>query len=155
MTGAPETDLVAIRAAIPSDATAIAGVHVASWRSAYAGILPNHSLTGLSIPRQASYYGRLIRDGQIVRVAEARSGAPVSGLVVGFVTARRISRAVARRAKSRRSMCWDDWRERGIGRRLIRDAGAELKAAGCRSALSGCSARTRIAGFTSGSAAFA
>ncbi|WP_158804587.1 MULTISPECIES: GNAT family N-acetyltransferase [unclassified Acidisoma] len=134
MTGAPETDLVAIRAAVPSDATAIAGVHVASWRSAYAGILPNHSLTGLSIPRQAGYYGRLIGDGQIVRVAEARSGAPVSGLVVGFVTARRISRAVAAEGEIETLYVLDDWRERGIGRRLIQSAGAALKAAGCRSA---------------------
>jgi ribosomal protein S18 acetylase RimI-like enzyme len=127
---APEADLVFIRSAQPSDAAAIAAVHVASWRSTYAGILPEHSLTGLSAPRQAGYYARMIYDRQIVLVAEAAGEIGV----VGFVTASRSGERMIAEGEIETLYVLDDWRERGIGRRLIRSAGAALRAAGCRSA---------------------
>jgi ribosomal protein S18 acetylase RimI-like enzyme len=38
-----------IRRAIPSDATAIAAIHVTAWREAYAGLLPQRLLRSLSV----------------------------------------------------------------------------------------------------------
>ncbi|MBV9785789.1 MAG: GNAT family N-acetyltransferase, partial [Acidisphaera sp.] len=40
--------MIAIRRARPADAAAIAAVHVAAWRSAYPGILPDTYLARLS-----------------------------------------------------------------------------------------------------------
>ena len=42
-----------VRRATASDAAVIAAIHVATWRSAYAGILPDRYLLALAEPRQA------------------------------------------------------------------------------------------------------
>lgn len=42
-----------VRDAVPEDAYAIATVHVASWRVAYRGLLPDAVLDGLSVPDRA------------------------------------------------------------------------------------------------------
>ena len=46
--------MISIRRARPSDAISIGAVHVAAWRSAYPGILPDDFLARLSVPRQAA-----------------------------------------------------------------------------------------------------
>ena len=46
-----------IAPAVAEDAAGIAAVHVAVWRSAYAGILPARVLLRLSVPRLAAPYG--------------------------------------------------------------------------------------------------
>ncbi len=46
--------MITIRRARPADAAAIGAVHVAAWRSAYPGILPDDYLARLSVPRQAA-----------------------------------------------------------------------------------------------------
>jgi len=40
---------IRVRDALPADGDAIASVHVASWRWAYAGIVPDHELDALSV----------------------------------------------------------------------------------------------------------
>ncbi len=42
--------MIGIRRGRPGDAVGIAAVHVAAWRSAYPGILPDPYLAGLSVP---------------------------------------------------------------------------------------------------------
>ena len=134
--------MISVRRARPADAAAIGAVHVAAWRSAYPGILPDAFLSRLSVPRQAAYYDSAIRAGVGVHVATA-SGADLAESeggprVVGFVT-----EAPARSGRNRMAVAegeietlyvLDDWRERGLGRRLMRAAAAHLAAAGCRSA---------------------
>ena len=66
--------MIAIRRARPSDAAAIGAVHVATWRSAYAGVLPEEYLAGLSAMRHAGGYQQAIadrRDGHAIFVAVA------------------------------------------------------------------------------------
>ena len=46
--------MIAIRRARASDAAAIGALHVAVWRSAYAGLLPDAYLSGLSANRLAA-----------------------------------------------------------------------------------------------------
>ena len=53
--------MISIRRARPSDALSIGSVHVAAWRSAYPGILPDDFLARLSVPRQAAHYDAAIR----------------------------------------------------------------------------------------------
>ena len=134
--------MITIRRARLSDAGAIGAVHVAAWRSAYPGILPDEYLARLSAPRQAAYYDSAVRSGVGVHVASA-SGADLGMLggaarVVGFVTGSpaRDGRWTEQLAEGEIETLYvlDDWRERGVGRRLMRAAAANLAACGCRSA---------------------
>jgi ribosomal protein S18 acetylase RimI-like enzyme len=72
-----------IRTACVADARAIADVHVATWRSAYAGLLPDHVLAGLDVAEWADRWrGKLAApaEGTFVLVFEQ------DGRVVGFVS---------------------------------------------------------------------
>lgn len=125
--------MTVIRPARPSDGAAIAAVHVAAWRSAYAGVLPDWTLTELSARRQEGYYARIIRAGGIVHVAEPPSDDPDERSVVGFVTASPVTRLAIADGEIETLYVLDDWREQGIGRALIRAAARDLAAVGCRS----------------------
>lgn len=134
--------MISLRKAKPADAIAIGAVHVAAWRSAYPGILPDKFLANMSVSRQAAHYDSAIRTGTGVVVATA-SGADVplgSGpRIVGFTSA---GRARGGEIGGRRLgegevetlYVLDDWRERGVGRRLMRAAAAHLIETGCKSA---------------------
>ncbi len=115
-----------VRRARPADAGGIAAVHVAVWRSAYADILPPEYLAQLSVPRLAQFYGHAIHGGGGVFVATTPS-------VAGFATA---GRARARLADGEIETLYvlDDWRDRGLGRRLLTTAGAWLQSRGANSA---------------------
>ena len=126
--------MTTIRPAVPSDGAAIAAVHVAAWRSAYAGLLPDWTLTELSARRQESYYARVIRGGGIVHVAEPPDDGAEAPAVVGFVTASRAPTRAIADGEIETLYVLDDWREQGFGRGLIRAAAEDLAAAGCRTA---------------------
>ena len=72
---------IAIRKARAADVAGIAEIHVASWRSAYRGILPDDLLDSLSISeREQSWQALMSGDGQswLTLVAE------YEGAVTGF-----------------------------------------------------------------------
>jgi ribosomal protein S18 acetylase RimI-like enzyme len=72
--------VVRIRPATPGDIPALARVHVATWRAAYRGIVPDAQLDGLSIEDSIeNWRENLLRPGRTNLVAEADS------VVVGFV----------------------------------------------------------------------
>jgi GNAT superfamily N-acetyltransferase len=121
---------LAVRRAVPEDAPAIGAVHVATWRSAYPGILPDSYLASLSIEREAAGYAASIRMGEGVFVATA--GTP--GRVVGFATARRARAGAPADGEIQTLYLLDDYREIGGGRDLLTTAGAYLSALGCKSA---------------------
>jgi ribosomal protein S18 acetylase RimI-like enzyme len=164
--------VIAIRRARPADAFAIGAVHVAAWRSAYPGILPDTYLASLSVSRQAAYYDAAIRGATGVFVATASgldlppaprpganpTAAPSPGAdanaganagsgpgtgngprIIGFGTAGRarpsgdIGGHRLGEGEIETLYVLDDWRERGIGRRLMRSAAAHLAENGCRS----------------------
>jgi len=134
--------MISIRRARPADAVAIGAVHVAAWRSAYPGILPDAYLARLSVTRQAAQYDHAIRTGSAAVYVAVASGLDMpSGAaprVIGFATAgqaRALSDSVNLTGGEIETLyVLDDWRDRGIGRRLIRAAAAHLIEAGCRSA---------------------
>jgi ribosomal protein S18 acetylase RimI-like enzyme len=70
-----------VRAATVDDARAIAEVHVASWRWAYRGQVPDHILDSLSTEEREAHWRQLLEDGT--------NGIAVAiddvGAVVGFV----------------------------------------------------------------------
>lgn len=133
--------MIAVRRARLADAPLIGAVHVAAWRSAYPGILPEAYLAGLSVTRQAAYYDRQIRGGGGVYVAIASGQDVAAGgtpRLVGYTT---VSRNGTRLPGGHEAdgeietlYVLDDWRERGVGRRLIRTGAAHLAAAGSRAA---------------------
>lgn len=73
-----------VRTARLDDAAEIARVHVASWRAAYPGMVPQEILDGLSVERRTERWAELLGDEgprDIVLVAER------DGVVVGFASA--------------------------------------------------------------------
>lgn len=73
-----------IRPATTADAQAIAEVHVASWRTTYAGLLPDEVLANLSVERRANYWhGELthLNNPHFIYVAESDDGQ-----IVGFAS---------------------------------------------------------------------
>ncbi|MCB8874328.1 GNAT family N-acetyltransferase [Acidisoma silvae] len=122
-----------VRPARVTDAAGIAAVHVAAWRSAYPGLLPDHTLTHLNQGQQELYYSRLIRSGRIVHVAVPDVDDPTRHAVIGFVTASRHPHTVIADGEVETLYVLDDFREQGAGRALMRAAAADLAAEGCAS----------------------
>lgn len=60
--GCEHQRMARIRPAAASDARAIAAVHVASWRSAYAGLVPAATLDGLNVDARARQWARWLTD---------------------------------------------------------------------------------------------
>lgn len=69
-----------VRLATPQDAQAIAHVHVQSWRTTYAGILPAQYLASLDEAQRAAQWQGWLTTGTPSFVAE------LDGVVVGFVS---------------------------------------------------------------------
>jgi GNAT superfamily N-acetyltransferase len=136
--------VIAVRRARPADALGIAAVHVAAWRSAYAGILEEDYLAELSELRLGAFYRRAIldrREGHAVFVATAGGGdqpadqsGPEPG-IVGFASGGRARRQGLAQGEVETLYLLDDFRERGVGRRLMRAMAAHLRVIGCNSAL--------------------
>ena len=127
--------MISIRRARPADAAGIGAVHVSSWRSAYAGVLPDDFLTNLSAARQTAYYDRAIRIGLGVHVAILTAPDLNGGYrVIGFSTARRNRGGAVAEGEVETLYVLDDWKEHGIGRKLLRASAQHLAAMGCKSA---------------------
>ena len=117
-----------IRRATMEDAAAIGAVHVAAWRSAYPGVLPDQFLAKMSVPRQAAFYERAIRLGAGVHVATD------SHRIVGFSTARRTRHNALGEGEVETLYVLDDFKEHGLGRGLLRASAEYLAGLGCGSA---------------------
>lgn len=71
---------IGIRKAEPQDATAIAEVHLNTWRHAYSGIIPHKALTRMVNRRGADWWAGAIRRAAGVLVVE------IGGSVAGYAT---------------------------------------------------------------------
>ena len=138
MTGA--RSLVTVRRAHAADAEGIAAVHAEVWRNAYAGMLPSAYLARLSPLRLALSYRRALavrEPGHALFVAvasDAEAGARTIGFVSGGRARRPLRDAAAPQGEVETLYLLDDWRDQGVGRRLMRAMAAHLAAIGCRSA---------------------
>jgi ribosomal protein S18 acetylase RimI-like enzyme len=120
---------IAVRRAVPADASAIGAVHVASWRSTYASILPEAYLTRMSARREAAYYEAAIRADAGVFVAIAGT----SSRVVGFCTTGLGRSGGPGDGEIQTLYVLDDFRDQGAGRKLMTRAAAHLAGLGCGS----------------------
>jgi ribosomal protein S18 acetylase RimI-like enzyme len=133
--------LIAIRRARAADAEAVGGATVAAWRSAYAGVLPTEFLAGMSARRQAAMWRSTILEGgggHATFVAVASGEDTVQGpwhppQIVGFASGGRRRGGARDEGEIETLYVLDDYREQGVGRRLMRAAAAHLNAIGCRS----------------------
>jgi ribosomal protein S18 acetylase RimI-like enzyme len=123
--------MITVRRARLSDAAAIGAVHVAAWRSTYPGILPEKYLAGLSATRHARQYEAAISSGATVLVAAPDTGTP---RIVGFATVGAARTEGLGDGEIETLYVLDDFRDQGLGRRLIRAAATRLASGGCRSA---------------------
>ena len=120
---------VVIRDAVPSDARAIAEVHVASWRWAYRDDLPAEFLDGLSVDDREQEWNQMLaldRSGAGTLVAEDRDR------VVGFCGfgPSRDEDALERAAEVLTIYVLPEVLSRGIGRDLFAAALDRLRATG-------------------------
>ncbi len=123
--------MIAIRRAGLADAAAIGAVHVAAWRSTYPGLLPDTYLANLSPSRLALHYKAAVATGATVYVAASDAPGP---RIVGFVTAGAARTRNLGEGEIETLYVLDDWRDQGVGRRLLQAAAKQLGARGCRSA---------------------
>ena len=107
---------VHVRQAVDSDARGIARVHVDSWRSTYAGIVPAEHLAALDYDRRAANWQRILADRrQNVFVAENRDGR-----IVGFSSGGpERSADPAYPAELYAIYLLESWQGQGLGRRLV------------------------------------
>jgi len=118
-----------VRQAYPSDAPVIARIHVETWRSTYAGLLPEGMLAGMQEKNHKATWSSLLlgprsgsRNGELVLVAEeAKAG------VVGFVSAGRTRGALPGYDGEIYTLYVSpDFQNRGIGTQLLEGAFQKL-----------------------------
>ena len=77
-----EAQEIRIRQAIDSDARGIARVHIDSWRSTYAGIVPADHLAGLDYDEREARWHRILAD----RRQNAFVAEDADGRIIGFAS---------------------------------------------------------------------
>jgi ribosomal protein S18 acetylase RimI-like enzyme len=127
-------DSIRIRRARPEDARGIAAVHVESWRSAYAGILPDRVMVQMSVDQKAVSWRRQIEttaNSQGLLVAELPEGG-----IAGFASCGRPTSALAGfDGEIFMLYVMPDWQEHGLGRGLLCGSLQLLAKNGCSAAL--------------------
>lgn len=122
--------MVLILPAHPEDAPAIAAVHVASWRAAYVGIVPQVVLDSLSEVQRTAQWRRIL-SADLNWVLVARDGGR-SGRIVGFVQGGRSRDQGAAAGDGEIGALYlaPMWRGRALGRALMAAATRRLAAEG-------------------------
>lgn len=134
---------ITLRLAKAADAGGIARVHVDAWRDAYAALLPANHLAGMDYAKRAVMWSRILAASgaaQTTLVAEAegeivafcgfgpyRPPAPSPGPATGPAEAEVYGLYIA-----------SDWREKGIGRRMLQRAFDALRRRGFGSVVIWC-----------------
>ncbi len=127
-----------IRDAQPTDASGIARVHVESWRSTYAGILPSGYLVDMSVRVHTARWCMVLPDhapgrGTLVAVEEA-------GGVLGFVSFGQERRALngAFEGEVYALYLLDEAKGQGLGRLMMAACAGRMMEGGLRSAMVWC-----------------
>jgi GNAT superfamily N-acetyltransferase len=105
-----------LRLAVPTDALAVAQIHVRAWQAGYRGLLPDGYLDGLRAEDRAARYTFGSADGPRTTVAIT------GGAIIGFAT-------IYQAELTALHVDPDAWRQ-GVGSALIARARADLAAAG-------------------------
>ena len=127
-----EAQEIRIRQAVDSDAPGIARVHIDSWRSTYAGIVPAEHLAGLDYDEREARWHRILADRrQNAFVAET-----ADGRIIGFASGGPERSDDAAYPGELYAIYIDESRQRqGVGRRLVAALGAWFLSRGWQSML--------------------
>ncbi len=127
------TSRLIVRRARAEDSLAIARVHVETWRSTYAGLLPDAYLTGMAQGDSAIEWARRL---SFAKEQGATLVAAQSDDVVGFVSCgARAGGEEPYQGEVYALYVAEDWQNRGIGRALLAGAFEALLKSGQGSAL--------------------
>lgn len=120
--------MISIRLATPNDAVAIAHVHVESWRTTYAGIVPEEYLAGLDESLRVKLWQEWLGGGAVILVAERKAA------IVGFVHAGKIRESIETADAEIYSLyLLREAQGRGIGRCLLHEVALVLEEQGFKS----------------------
>ena len=132
--------MIRIRRARKADATSIGRVHVETWQSSYAGLLPDSMLAGMSDVRQTAWWSRALDDAGEARGIFVADDEEMG--VVGFGSCGPVRDAPEGLDGSERSVgevytlyVETDFQNSGIGRRLLDALFRQLRADGCDTAV--------------------
>lgn len=122
-----KTLTIDIRKAEPRDADAIADVHQAAWRGAYAGIIPHKALTAMINRRGRDWWANAIRRAASILVVE------VGGKVAGYATlGRNRARELPQQGEIYELYLSPECQGIGLGTRLFQTARQRLAANGLK-----------------------
>ncbi len=111
-----------LRVATPEDAPGIARVHVDSWRTTYAGLMPDSILANISLEKRTQNMERFIRnqpENAMTYLAEE------DGLIVGFAQCganRDLEMDAAFAGELYGIYLLKEWQQKGLGRQLVKTA---------------------------------
>ena len=122
-----------IRPATIADAHGIADVHVASWKAAYRGLMPDSVLDGLSVPKREEIWRRIVAE-QKSELFVAEHNDKIVGLV-NFGSARDPDVVPGLAGEILALYVAPRHWHKGIGRGLLQTALSKLKSAGFNKAI--------------------
>lgn len=112
--------LAELRQAQTSDAGGIARVHVESWRTTYAGMLPDAYLLGLDVDQRAAFWKRLLTPhGDSVVVAEDEGAGIVGFGSCGPMRAEEQPKGGGWTGEIYTLYLLTDWHGQGLGRAML------------------------------------
>ena len=133
--------MIRIRRATKSDAAEIGRVHVETWQSTYAGLLPDKTLAAMSDMRQSAWWSRVLADPREARGVFVADDEAMG--VVGFgscgpvreppdgLKERRRDGTEAQVGEVYTLYVESDFQNRGLGRRLLDALFRQLRSDGC------------------------
>jgi ribosomal protein S18 acetylase RimI-like enzyme len=129
-----------IRRATKGDAAEIARVHVETWQSTYAGLLPDRTLANMSDVRQSAWWSRVLADPREARGVFVADDQDMG--VVGFGSCGPVRQPPdgldgreARVGEIYTLYVESDFQNQGLGRRLLDAMFRQLHTDGCDSAV--------------------
>ena len=132
--------MIRIRRATRADAAAIGRVHVETWQSSYAGLLPDKALAQMSDVRQSAWWSRALSDPREARGVFVADDEEMG--VVGFGSCGPVREppegldgTEARVGEVYTLYVESDFQNRGLGRRLLDALFRQLHADGCDTAV--------------------
>jgi ribosomal protein S18 acetylase RimI-like enzyme len=127
--------MICLRNAKPSDARAIARIHVETWRTTYPGMLPDRALIDMNVDGKARSWRSMLENPEsagAVLVAEEKG----EGGTIGFASASRNRHAnLPFEGEVQTLYVLPDWQNQGIGRVLLEGCFAGLRGRGLASAV--------------------
>ena len=122
--------MLTIRTATPEDAPAIAHVHVASWRTSYAGLVPDAFLLALDEAERTEQWRHWLTLDVVVLIAE------LDGAVIGFTGGGPVREPLdCYDGEMYTLYLLDQAQRQGIGTQLLRTLAEKLRARGFKSLL--------------------